>query len=59
MPKTSDAMLRAIAKYQHEKCKVVSVKFFPTDMELYDHLCEQREGKSTYIKELIRKDIGR
>ena len=56
MPKTSEAMLRAIAKYQQENCKVVSVKFFPSDMELYDHICGY-EQKSTYIKELIRRDM--
>lgn len=57
--KTSDAQRRAIQKYkQKTPTKKVTIEFFPSDMELLNHL-QSQDKKQTYIKELIRKDIMR
>lgn len=55
MPKTSDAQLRAVKKYQ-EKTKRITIRFFPAEMELWQHIQSQPK-KQTYIKDLIRKDM--
>lgn len=56
MTKLSEAQLRAMAKYNREKTKSYTVKFFPKDMALYAYLREQ-PNKMGYLKELIRQDM--
>ena len=51
-----EAQKRAKKKYQ-AKVKRFTVDFYPTEADLHEHLTNQ-EKKQTYIKDLIRKDIG-
>lgn len=44
------------AKYLKESTKSVNIRFFPTDMYIYDHLSTV-ENKTGYIKELIKADM--
>ena len=53
---TSEAQLRATAKYQRKSTKQLNVRFFPYDMDLYDYI-ESKEHPVTYAKDLIRKDM--
>ena len=55
MPKTSEAQLKAVKKYQ-EKTKRITIRFFPSEMELWEHI-QSQENKQGYIKSLIRKDM--
>ena len=57
MPKTSEAQLKAVAKYK-EKTKRFGIDFAPTEMDLWNHIQAQPK-KQTYIKELIRADMER
>lgn len=52
------AQAKANSRYRAKSCKSVTVQFFPSDMELYEHL-EKQESKAGYIKRLIREDMGR
>ena len=52
----SESQKRATAKYQKEKTKSVSIRFLPSDMELFYWLKSQ-PNQAGYIKELIRKDM--
>lgn len=54
--KTSEAQLRAVAKYK-EKVKKMSLDFAPTEMDLWEHIQAQDIPKQTYIKNLIRADM--
>ncbi len=54
--KTSEAQLRAVAKYK-EKVKKMSLDFAPTEMDLWEHIQAQGMPKQTYIKNLIRADM--
>lgn len=51
------AQRKAALKYKKEKTKSVTVTFYPSDMELYEYL-ETKPSKATYIKELIKKEMG-
>lgn len=53
--KTSEAQLKAIKKYK-EKVKRLTVDFYPSESDLYEHL-QSQDKKQTYIKDLIRKDM--
>jgi hypothetical protein len=54
---TSEAQKRAVAKYkQKTPTKKVTIEFFPSDMELYNHL-QSQDKKQTYIKNLIKADM--
>lgn len=53
--KTSEAQLRAVKKYK-EKVKRITVDFYPSDAELWEHI-QAQEKKQTYIKDLIRADM--
>lgn len=57
----SEAKLRAIKKYQREKVRQKSVKFFPADADLFAWVEERGkvEGVNAYIKRLIREDMER
>lgn len=46
------------AAYKKERTKTVNVRFFPADMDIYNHL-STLENKSGYIKGLIRADMER
>lgn len=52
----SEAQRRASAKYRKEHTKQLSMRFFPSDMELWEHL-EKQPKKADYIKRLIREDL--
>ena len=53
---TSEAQKKAVKKYK-EKVKRMTIEFSPAEIDLYDHI-QQQEKKQTYIKNLIRNDIG-
>ena len=52
----SEAQKRANEKYRKESVKQATVRFYPSEAELWKRLQAQK-NKSGYIKELIRKDI--
>lgn len=55
--KTTQAMIRAVAKYNKDNIIQISVKLNrSTDKDIIDHL-DQVDSKQGYIKDLIRKDI--
>ena len=56
MAKKYESTLRAHAKYQKEKTKVKSMRFFPDDMGLLEH-AESTGNFSGYVKDLIRADM--
>ena len=53
---TMKAQAKANSRYRAKSCKSVTVQFFPSDMELYEHL-EKQDSKAGYIKRLIREDM--
>lgn len=54
----SDAQKRANEKYRKANVKQVSVRFYPSESELWEHL--QRQGnRSGYVKRLIAEDMAR
>ena len=55
MPKTSEAQLRAVKKYQ-EKTNRISIRFYPTEEDLWKHI-QSQPNKQGYIKSLIRADM--
>lgn len=57
MPKTSEAQLKAVAKYK-QKVKRITLEFHPSEEDLWQHIQNQSK-KQTYIKDLIRKDISK
>lgn len=54
----TEAQKRAKAKYKADKVKKMLLEFYPTDVELFEHL-EKQDKKQTYIKNLIREDMNR
>ena len=52
---TSEAQKKAVKKYK-EKVKRISIEFYPSEMDLFDHIQNQPK-KQTYVKDLIRKDL--
>ena len=53
----TEAEKRAKRKYRAKGARF-TLEFYPTDIELYEHISRQPK-KQTYIKELIRRDIER
>lgn len=53
----TEAQSRAKKKYR-EKGKRMTIDFYPTETELYEHVAKQ-EQPYKYIKDLIREDIKR
>lgn len=53
----SEAQRKAVKKYQ-EKTKRISIRFFPAEMELWEHI-QSQPNKQGYIKDLIRKDMNK
>ena len=43
-------------KYKSERTKQIGVRFFPSDMDLFEFM-QGKENKSGYIKDLIRADM--
>lgn len=57
MPRSKEAIARAVKKYSKENIKTVSLRLHRThDKDILDIL-EKQESKQGYIKDLIRKDI--
>jgi hypothetical protein len=56
--KTSAAQLRAAQKYKREKVKRITIDFSPAEAELWEHIQKQPK-KQTYVKELIKADMGK
>lgn len=54
----SDAQKRANEKYRRENVKQISVRFYPNEQDIYEHVKAQ-ENVAGYIKELIRQDLLR
>lgn len=52
----TEAQRRAKSKYEKENVKAFNLRFFPADMDLYEHLKAQPK-MAAYLKELIRKDM--
>lgn len=59
MPKTTEAGLKARAKYDKENTTTVTLKLnHKTDAELVEKLLQQ-DNKQGYMKRLIKEDIKR
>lgn len=52
----SKAQRRATLKYRKEKTKQLAMRFYPDDMDVWEHL-DKQPNKAAYIKELIRDDM--
>lgn len=52
----TDAQKRAKSKYEKENVKAFNLRFFPADMDLYEHLKKQPK-MAAYLKDLIRRDM--
>lgn len=52
----TDAQKKARNAYNTRSTKAITVRFYPTDMELHDHVAAQ-PNKAAYIKRLIREGI--
>lgn len=52
----SEAQRRANLKYRKEKTKQLAMRFYPDDMDLWEHL-DKQSNKAAYIKQLIREDM--
>ena len=52
----TEAQKRADRKYKAEKTKQLIVRFYPSEMELYNHVTG-KESMQGYIKSLIRRDM--
>jgi hypothetical protein len=53
----SEAQRKATKKYR-EKMKRITVDFYPTELDLWEHI-QAQDKKQTYIKDLIRADMER
>lgn len=51
----SESQKKAVKNYK-KKVKRITVDFYPTEEELWDHI-QSQEKKQTYIKNLIREDM--
>ena len=57
MKKTSDALLKAVNKYDSKNTRGIYLKLnVNTDKDILDHL-DGMDNKQGYIKELIRSDL--
>lgn len=52
----SESQRKASAKYKREKTHSFSMRFFPSEEELWEHL-EAQPRKTEYVKALIRADM--
>ena len=56
-PKTAASQLKAVKKF-NEKRNRLTVDFYPTESDLWEHI-NQQPKKQTYLKDLIRADMER
>lgn len=56
--KRYESQKRAELKYQKEKTKTLTVRFFPSDMELLDYI-KSHDNATKYIKDLVREERER
>ena len=52
----SEAQKRADLRYKKARTKQISLRFYPSEMDIWDHLGKQG-NRSGYIKGLIRSDM--
>lgn len=52
----TDAQRRAQARYVKESVKQTSLRFYPTEADLWEWL-DSKENKQGYLKSLIRADM--
>ncbi|MDD6651312.1 MAG: hypothetical protein PUE49_03835 [Eggerthellales bacterium] len=52
----SEAQKRASAKYEAQNVRRVTVKFYPSEEDLWEYL-ELQSNRMGYIKSLIRRDL--
>lgn len=52
----SEAQRRASLKYRKERTKQLAMRFYPAEMDLWEHL-DAKPNKAAYIKDLIRRDM--
>lgn len=52
----SDAQRRANERYRKESVRQVTVRFYPTEADIWEWLRSQ-PNRSGYVKELIRRDM--
>ena len=52
----SEAQKRANEKYRKENVKQATVRFYPAETDLWEHL-QSQPNKAGYLKELIRRDM--
>lgn len=53
---TPQSQLKANANYIKHNVKQVSVRFFPSEEDLFQHM-DSQGGRASYIKKLIREDM--
>lgn len=51
----TEAQRKAVKKYK-EKVKRITIDFYPSEEDIWDHL-QSQEKKQTYIKGLIKDDM--
>ena len=54
----SEAKKASTQKYKTDKCKTLTIRFYPTDMELLDYV-KSKENTAKFIKDCIREDMER
>lgn len=52
----SDAQRRANERYRKESVRQVTVRFYPTEADVWEWL-QAQPNKAGYVKELIRRDM--
>lgn len=52
----SDAQKKATNEYRKKHVKQVTVRFYPSEQDLFEHM-EKQGGRAAYIKGLIRADM--
>lgn len=52
----SDAQRRANERYRKESVRQVTVRFYPTEADVWEWL-QSQPNRSGYVKELIRRDM--
>lgn len=54
----SEAQRRATLKYRKEHTKQLAMRFYPAEMDMWEHI-EKQGSKAAYIKRLIREDMDK
>ena len=52
----TEAQKRATEAYRRKCTKSVTVRFYPSESDIFEHM-ERQGGRSSYIKRLIRDDM--